>query len=134
MRNSTRWSPLYTKLRRSLHTKLRRSLRAAIFSASLIFVMSPTAWAQADLGDVDRGHDLARTTCTACHRVEKGQTAEKIVDVPSFQTVANNKRRTGLALLVFLKSPHANMPDIVLAEKEIDNVIAYIMSLKPGAD
>lgn len=103
---------------------------AAIFLATSAAV----AQAQADLGDVDRGHDLARTTCAACHRVEKGETAEKIADVAPFQTIANKKSRTKLALLVFLKSPHVNMPDIVLSEKEIDNLIAYIMSLKAGAD
>ena len=102
----------------------------------IVFLTATTAasWAQSDLGDVDRGHDLARTTCAACHRVEKGDTSEKIIDVASFQTVANNRSRTRLALLVFLKSPHANMPDIVLSEKEIDSMIAYIMSLRPGAD
>jgi mono/diheme cytochrome c family protein len=104
-------------------------LRVAV--AAVILTTSVTAArAQADLGDVDRGHDLARTTCAACHRVEKGETAEKIMDVAPFQTIANNGSRTKLALLVFLKSPHANMPDIMLSEKEIDSVIAYIMSLK----
>lgn len=104
----------------------RRVAVAAIF----LTTSATAATAQADLGDVDRGHDLARTTCAACHRVEKGETAEKFVDVASFQTIVNNGSRTRLALLVFLKSPHANMPDIVLSEKEIDSVIAYIMSLK----
>lgn len=108
-------------------------LRMAI-AAVFISCSATVSWAQADLGDVGRGHDLARTTCAACHQVEKGDTSEKFMDVASFQTVANNRARTKLALLVFLKSPHANMPDIVLSEKEIDNVIAYIMSLKPGAD
>jgi mono/diheme cytochrome c family protein len=108
-------------------------LRMAI-AAIFITASAAASWAQADLGDVDRGQDLARTTCAACHRVEKAETGEKIMDVASFQTIANNRARTKLALLVFLKSPHANMPDIVLSETEIDNVIAYIMSLKPGAD
>jgi len=31
---------------------------------------------------------------------------------------------------VFLKSPHRNMPDLILSEAEIDSVIAYIHSLK----
>lgn len=109
-------------------------MRPFILAIAFLIAAMPAAWAQADLGDVGRGHELARNTCVACHRVEKRQTAEKFVDVPSFQTIANNRSRTRLALLVFLKSPHANMPDIVLTEKEIDSVIAYIMSLKPGAD
>jgi len=101
---------------------------------ALLFGTTSAAWAQADLGDVDRGHELARSTCAACHKVEKGDTTEKFDDVASFQTVANDGSRTKLALLVFLKSPHVNMPDLVLTEKEIDSVIAYIMSLKSGAD
>lgn len=106
-------------------------LSSAFIVAVIMFLATPLpVVAQADLQDVDRGHELARTTCAACHRVEKGETAEKIVDVASFQTIANNRARTKLALLVFLKSPHVNMPDIVLTENEIDSVIAYIMSLK----
>lgn len=109
-------------------------MRPIILAIAFLISVASTAWGQSDLRDVDRGHALAKSTCIACHWIEKKETAEKFMDVPSFQTIANNPARTKLALLVFLKSPHANMPDIVMSEEEIDNVIAYIMSLKAGAD
>jgi hypothetical protein len=31
---------------------------------------------------------------------------------------------------VFLRSPHRNMPNLILSEAESDDVIAYILSLK----
>jgi cytochrome c len=83
-----------------------------------------------DLGDVDVGQDLAQRVCATCHRVQKGETDEKFLDVAAFQTLANNPAKTALSLRVFLKSPHRDMPDLILSEAEIDGVIAYIQSLK----
>ncbi len=105
-------------------------MRQFVFIVSLLIATASSAWAQDNLGEIGQGHEIARKTCAACHRVEKGETGEKFLDVASFQTVANDRTRTKLALLVFLKSPHAKMPDIILTEKEIDSIIAYIMSLR----
>jgi hypothetical protein len=44
--------------------------------------------------------------------------------------VANNPARTELSLRVFLRTPHRNMPNLVLSTAETDNIIAYIHSLK----
>ena len=44
--------------------------------------------------------------------------------------IADSPAKTALNLRVFLKSPHRNMPDLILNEIEIDSVIAYIQSLK----
>ena len=33
-------------------------------------------------------------------------------------------------LRVFLRTPHRDMPNFILAEEETDNIIAYIHSLK----
>lgn len=95
----------------------------------MTFGMPPTATAQ-DLGDVGVGQDLARRVCASCHRVEKEETDEKFLDVAAFQTLADSPSKTALNLRVFLKSPHRNMPDLILSEAEIDGVIAYIQSLK----
>jgi hypothetical protein len=37
---------------------------------------------------------------------------------------------TRLALKVFLQSPHASMPNLMVGGEDADNVIAYILSLK----
>ena len=37
---------------------------------------------------------------------------------------------TALSLRVFLQTPHVRMPDFQLSNNEIDDVVAYILSLK----
>lgn len=90
----------------------------------------PMTAAAQDLGDVGVGQDLAHRVCATCHRVGKGETDEKFLDIAAFQTLADSPSKTALNLRVFLKSPHRNMPDLILTEAEIDGVIAYIHSLK----
>ncbi len=93
-------------------------------------VFTSTAWGQSGLGDISQGRELARKVCAECHRVEKAQASRKLSPVKAFQEVANNSARTALSLRVFLRTPHRNMPNLVLTEAETDNVIAYILSLK----
>ena len=37
---------------------------------------------------------------------------------------------TGMSLRAFLLTPHARMPDIQMSGKQIDGVVAYILSLR----
>jgi hypothetical protein len=39
---------------------------------------------------------------------------------------------TVAALTVALRTSHRTMPNIMLEPAELDNIIAYIMSLRPG--
>lgn len=89
-----------------------------------------TAAGARNLGDIGVGQVLAQEECATCHRVQKGETDEKFLDVAAFQTLADSPSKTSLSLRVFLKTPHRDMPDLVLTEAEIDGVIAYIQSLK----
>ena len=40
---------------------------------------------------------------------------------------------TERALAVWLQNPHPNMPNFILPQADMDNVIAYIMSLKSAS-
>jgi hypothetical protein len=40
------------------------------------------------------------------------------------------KSTTPLGLRVFLQTPHGRMPDLHLTRDEVDNLIAYILSLR----
>lgn len=102
-------------------------------AASALVLLQPVAGNARDLGDVGAGADLAKRLCATCHRVQKGETDEKFLDVAAFQTLADSPSKTALNLRVFLKSPHRNIPDLILTEAEIDSVIAYIFSLKRPA-
>jgi hypothetical protein len=53
-----------------------------------------------------------------------------IVEVPAFQAVADDPAVTEVALRAFLQTPHANMPDVRLPPEQIDDLIAYLLTLK----
>ena len=52
---------------------------------------------------------------------------------PSFQIVADSPGITERALAIWLRNPHPNMPDFILPQADMENVIAYIMSLKSAS-
>jgi hypothetical protein len=46
--------------------------------------------------------------------------------------IGEQKSTTALSLRVFLQTPHAQMPDLHLSRDEIDDLAAYILSLRTG--
>lgn len=78
------------------------------------------------------GHDFALEVCSACHVVAKGQKSAPILKppAPSLLAIARRQRSTESFLRHFLSSPHGKMPDPQLAEFQIDEVVAYMLSLK----
>jgi mono/diheme cytochrome c family protein len=76
--------------------------------------------------------------CWACHIVAKDQTQEPILThpAPSFLTIAQRPDLTEGALKRLLASHdekigrNANMPNPRLVDYQIDEVVAYIMSLR----
>jgi mono/diheme cytochrome c family protein len=79
-------------------------------------------------GNIEAGHAYAKQVCAECHAVERGEV--DILSPPSFQNVADSAGMTERALAVWLQNPHPNMPNFVLPQDDMKNVIAYIMSLK----
>jgi len=86
--------------------------------------------AQTVSGDPVAGAGFAQEICATCHRVEPGQHGVSLEGAPAFQDVADDPAVTSIALRVFLRSPHEEMPDFMLSETETDDIIAYILSLK----
>lgn len=84
--------------------------------------------AAVELGSTSAGRDYAQRVCAACHEIEKG-TAALFTDVPSFQEIADTQGMSPRALRVWLQTSHPNMPDLIIPPDDMDNVIAYIMSL-----
>ena len=50
--------------------------------------------------------------------------------MPAFQAVADDPAVTEAALRAFLQTPHANMPDVRLPPEQVDDLIAYLLTLK----
>ena len=102
-----------------------------ILAAGLVGLASAgVAGAQALPGDRVLGHELAHKVCAECHEVAAGQREGVLPDPPAFQNLADDPAMTSLALRVFLTTPHTNMPNLILSGAEVDDVIAYIQSLK----
>ena len=49
---------------------------------------------------------------------------------PSFEAVANQPGTTALALKVFFRTSHKDMPNLVIAPDQGDALASYILSLK----
>lgn len=96
----------------------------------LVICLAGTAHAQ-DTGSPARGETLAREVCAACHAVARGDTSPLAAATP-LPDVADLVSTTRQSLFVFLNTPHATMPDLVLAPAETDDLIAYILSLRGG--
>lgn len=103
----------------------RKIIAAAALSLALPLLTSAAARA----ADADTGARLARQWCANCHLIDHaGPNTTVPQGPPSFRTIA--KRVHVDALRVFLSHPHGKMPDLTLSRAEIDDLIAYIQSLR----
>lgn len=105
------------------------AMHICLFALFGVF-LAGSAMAQELPGSAVQGREFARTVCAACHAVEKGERDGALPDPPAFQRLADDPAMTALALRVFLTTPHRNMPNLILSDTEIDDVIAWIHSLK----
>lgn len=104
-----------------------RIISAAV--ALMFFV--PAIVSAAELGDVSQGHLYAKKVCGGCHAVEAGDKFSPELLAPTFDAVAATPGMNERALNVWLKSSdHDSMPNLMLTAENLDNVVAYIMSLR----
>ena len=99
---------------------------------AIALVILAAAWPAAaqDAGDSAAGKRLAETWCANCHLVGPGQQQGASTGAPSFRAIAEDKAVTPMALRAFLQTPHHRMPDLHLSRDEIEDVTAYIHSLR----
>ena len=102
----------------------------AVFVGALLAAGPTASPAQTLMGDRDEGYALAKKTCVRCHRIGKAEETPKLYPATAFQDIADRPEVTELSLRVFLKTPHTDMPDLILTETEIDNIVAYILGLR----
>lgn len=98
-----------------------------LFSLLMPFVAAP-AFAQVPSGDATVGRNLVETQCGACHDGKGPRSTSQ--QGPSLRAVAAMPSTTSMSLHAFLLTPHANMPNYRLTSEEIDDVVAYILSLR----
>lgn len=90
----------------------------------------PAAQPIGALGSRDTGLVYVERACSSCHAVGSGETASPNAAAPPFEEIANAPGMTGLALHVWLQSPHENMPMIMVEPEHVDDVWAYMSSLR----
>ncbi|HJS86840.1 MAG TPA: cytochrome c [Acetobacteraceae bacterium] len=91
---------------------------------------SPLLAGAQDTGDSAAGRRIAERWCSDCHVIGPGQQRGTSYGAPPFEAVARMASITPMALRVFLQTPHGRMPDLHMSRAEIDDVIAYILSLR----
>jgi len=93
------------------------------------FVIYGQAHAQ-DIGSAQQGLRLARDTCAQCHLVDKVAGRSTDVNAPTFEAIANTPGLTSAALAAALQTSHRTMPNVVIKGADINDIVAYILSLK----
>lgn len=77
--------------------------------------------------DVLNGRHLAERWCSSCHATStRGSDAAK-----SFEAIAASPAGEPARMRRFLVEPHAPMPPIQLAQPEVEDLVAYVASLRP---
>jgi mono/diheme cytochrome c family protein len=104
-------------------------LAVSLLAAAIVAVSSHGAAAQ-PVGDIDAGHQLAEKWCSNCHIIGPEQRRGTSTGAPTFTAIAAMKTTTPLGLHAFLQTPHDRMPDLRLTRTEMDDVVAYIISLR----
>jgi mono/diheme cytochrome c family protein len=106
-------------------------MRRAVAALALVWVLIAAAGSGDARADAARGLALAERWCSQCHGVRPGD-ASPAPEIPTFPAVAAEPSATAMSLRVFLRTPHPNMPNLILQQDDIDDLVDYILSLKPA--
>lgn len=119
-----------------VHRAMRRPVQAAL---TFLLLSAVPVLAQENapavrtpemaIADANAGRDLARKLCVSCHAVEAGASPMQS-DIPSFHIIANRPGRTRETLTNWLTLPHPPMPQLDLSRQEIQDLGAYLLSLR----
>ena len=101
---------------------------ATLFAACTSVLGTAPVLAQTT-GDVEAGRTIASTFCVQCHRIS-GSDNDPNRTPPDFAAVANMPSFTELSMRVFLQTPHGLMPRYQFSQNELDDIIAYLASLR----
>jgi mono/diheme cytochrome c family protein len=96
--------------------------------AIAVFAICGQAHAQ-DIGSAQQGLALARAQCSECHRVE-GSGPSPSPGAPGFVHIANTPGMTSAALVATLRTSHRTMPNIIIKDNDVGDLVAYMQSLK----
>jgi mono/diheme cytochrome c family protein len=96
----------------------------------VVLVASPCGAHAQTAGDPTKGHQFVQQICSECHNTEKGQRPSPNGQAPNFETIARTPGMTAIALTAALRTPHRTMPNVIVADDDLRNVVAYVLSLQ----
>ncbi|MBL8537907.1 MAG: hypothetical protein JNM59_10940 [Hyphomonadaceae bacterium] len=91
---------------------------------------SPAPAADLGPGSPAIGRAYAQEVCAACHAIPPDGADSAHLYAPPFREIANAPGMTETAFRAWMSSSHPTMPDIILEPDRIDDLWAYIASLK----
>jgi mono/diheme cytochrome c family protein len=96
-------------------------------AAALSTVLAAVTGASAD---PIAGKNLADKWCVECHGIRTDRLSPNLA-APTFPELAAEPSITEYSLRALLRSPHETMPHITFTPDEMDDIVSYILSLKP---
>jgi mono/diheme cytochrome c family protein len=105
--------------------------RFAGLAAAALLLVGPTAALSQEIGRPEAGRALAERVCAECHAVGRDRRPSPNRNAPSFQAIAEIPGMTAVALNAALQTSHETMPNVLLKEGELADIVAYILSLQP---
>jgi len=79
--------------------------------------------------DAEYGRRLAENWCASCHVISAGQHPTN-AHAPSFAAIAQSPDFSADRLAYLLLDPHPKMAKLALSRRAINDIAAYILSLK----
>ena len=79
------------------------------------------------------GKALAERWCKSCHLIDPGQETAPADMPPPFAALAKDIATREAEYRGFLQVPHTPMTEISLSRGDIEDIIAYLRSMAPGA-
>ena len=108
---------------------LRVVLLSLVSLATALALAAAGASAQSATA-ASRGGDIAARACAGCHALEGGAAAQPGTAGPAFREIAARPGQSRERLQSLVLTPHRPMPGLALSLAEVDDVVAYILSLR----
>jgi mono/diheme cytochrome c family protein len=83
-----------------------------------------------EFGDPRKGLAYAQEICSTCHNVLRTDAPSPNKQAPPFKKIANTPGMSVTALTVWSRTTHPTMPNLVIAPEDMDDLIAYIVTLR----
>jgi len=84
----------------------------------------------AETGGPRAGAQLAQRWCASCHVVAPEQLGTSSDAVPTFAAIAAKPQTSEASLKAFIQTPHPRMPETAIGGRDLDDLVAYILSLR----